>query len=179
MKTIFFSFLLIFCVVNVTAQIIYYTECKTFQENGYTYQCEVSHGFLIKIYNKESRLIHVDQIFKDTKEVPGFELDFDDVVEETWTKPKSFSIVNNAFTTIQKQQMRDECIGITMYINSETGKVMEVLFTFTTVSPFATIPISVYSKIEKDLRKQIWFIPTKDGKRLNYLLRGWDHCFNE
>ncbi|WP_373801548.1 DUF5043 domain-containing protein [Bacteroides heparinolyticus] len=178
MKTTIVSFMLFFCAVYTAAQTNYYTDTKTFQENGYTYQCDVSYG-LVKLYNKENKLTYVRQIFKDTKEVPGFGFDFDDVVEETWTKPKSLSIVNNAFTAEQKQRMGTECVGICMYISPETGKVVEVAFDFTTVSSFATIPLSVYRKIEVELKQQIWFTPTKDGKRLNHLMRSWMHRFKE
>ncbi|WP_373720077.1 DUF5043 domain-containing protein [Bacteroides heparinolyticus] len=177
MKTTIVSFMLFFCAVYAAAQTNYYTETKTFKENGYTYQCDVSSSTIVTLYNKENKLTYVDQIFKDTKEVPGFELGFTDVVEDTWTRPKSLSIVNNAFTAEQKQRMRKFTIGITMYISSETGKVIEVNFTFTKVHPFATIPLSVYRKIEVELKQQIRFTPTKEGKRLNYLMRYWNHSF--
>lgn len=179
MRTMIISFILAFCAVYTTAQTNYYTETKTFREDGYTYQCDVLSGKRVKLYNKENKLTYVRQIFKDTKEVPGFGFDFDDVVEDTWTKPKSLSIVNNAFTATQKQRMKNESIGISMYISPETGKVVEVDFSIVTVSPFATIPVSVYRKIEVELKQQIRFIPTKDGKRLNYLMRHWRHRFNE
>ena len=178
MKTTILSFLLIFCAVYTAAQTNYYTETKTFQESGYTYQCDVSHG-LVKLYNKENKLTYVRQIFKDTKEVPGFGFDFDDVVEETWTRPKSLSIVNNSFTPEQKQRMGTQSVGICMYISPETGKVIEVEFHLSTFNPFATISLSVYRKIEVELKQQIWFTPTKDGKRLNYLMRYWRHRFKE
>ncbi len=179
MKTTILSFLQFFCAVYTVAQTNYYAETKTFQESGYTYQCDVLTGKRVRLYNKENKLAYVQQIFKDTKEVPGFGFDFDDVVEETWTRPKSLSIVNNAFTSEQKQRMGTQSVGICMYISPETGKVVEVDFSFTTFSPFATIPLSVYRKIEVELKQQIWFTPTKDGKRLNYLMRYWRHRFKE
>lgn len=179
MRTMIISFILAFCAVYTTAQTNYYTETKTFREDGYTYQCDMLSGERVKLYNKENKLTYVRQIFKDTKEVPGFGFDFDDVVEDTWTKPKSLSIVNNAFTAAQKQRMKTQSLGICMYISPETGEVVEVAFSFTTFSPFATIPVSVYRKIEVELRQQIRFIPTKDGKRLNHLMRFWMHSFNE
>ena len=178
MKTTIISFILFFCAVYTVAQ-NYYTATKTFKENGYIYQCDVLLGNDVYLYNKENKLTYVKQIFKDTKEVPGFGFDFDDVVEETWTRPKSLSIVNNAFTSEQKQKMKDRSVGICMYISPETGKVIEVVFRFGTRSPFTTIPVSVYRKIEVELKKQIWFTPTKDGKRLNHLMRCWMHRFNE
>uniref|UniRef100_UPI0035A06EF1 DUF5043 domain-containing protein n=1 Tax=Prevotella heparinolytica TaxID=28113 RepID=UPI0035A06EF1 len=79
MKTTIFSFLLIFYAVYTAAQTNYYAETKTFQESGYTYQCDVLTGKRVRLYNKENKLAYVQQIFKDTKEVPVFGFDFDDV----------------------------------------------------------------------------------------------------
>ena len=39
------------------------------------------------------------------------------------------------------------------YEDSDTGKVIEVDFDFLSTEPFATIPISVYRKIELELKK--------------------------
>jgi hypothetical protein len=61
-----------------------------------------------------------------------------------------------------------------MYINSTTGKIEEVLFGFSSIGAFATIPVSVYRKIETDLKSQVWFTPTATGKTLNYIFRWFD-----
>lgn len=60
-----------------------------------------------------------------------------------------------------------------MYIDSNTGKAIEVDFTFLASDPFATIPISVYREIEVELKKNIWFTTTAEGKNMNYLVRTW------
>ena len=44
-------FLLIFCATYIMAQTNYYTETKTLKENGYAYQCDVSHGLVKCIIN--------------------------------------------------------------------------------------------------------------------------------
>jgi len=38
---------------------------------------------------------------------------------------------------------------------------------------YATIPISVYRKIETDLKEKVWYIPTEEGKKLNYIYYWW------
>ena len=96
-----------------------------------------------------------------------------DVKDDTWTKRKCYSIVNNAFSVTEKERTKGRKLNICIYIDSETGKVTEVDFYFTTVSPFATIPVSVYRKIELELKKNIWFVPTAEGKRMNFLVRMW------
>ena len=42
-----------------------------------------------------------------------------------------------------------------MYINSSTGRVDEVSFEFHRSGPFATIPVSVYRKIETEIKKEL------------------------
>ena len=38
-----------FCVTYTMAQTNYYAVTKTFKENGYTYQCDVSNDFFIML----------------------------------------------------------------------------------------------------------------------------------
>ena len=52
-----------------------------------------------------------------------------------------------------------------MCINSDTGKVDEVEFSFMNFGTYATIPISVYRKIETDLKEKGLVYPlTEEGK---------------
>lgn len=69
--------------------------------------------------------------------------------------------------------MGDSVLGTSMIIDSQTGKVIEVYFTFFDFEPLATIPVSVFRSIEVELKKNIWFVPTAEGKRLNFILLTW------
>ena len=60
-----------------------------------------------------------------------------------------------------------------MYINSSTGRVDEVSFEFHKSDPFATIPVSVYRKIETEIKKDLWFTLTTEGKMLSYIFYCW------
>jgi hypothetical protein len=163
----------LFCVSYLSAQNYYYDVTKTFYENGYTYQCEVPPSKLVLLYNKENKLTHTKWVFKDTGKEPPLPYNIDDVKDDTWTKRKCYSIVNNAFSAGEKQRTRGYELRISMYIDSNTGKVREVDFTFLAGNPFATIPISVYREIEVELKKNIWFTTTAEGKKMNYLVRTW------
>ena len=163
----------LFCVSYLSAQTRYYDVSKTFYENGYTYQCEVPPSKLVLLYNKENELTHTKWIFKDTGKEPPFPYNIDDAKDDTWTKRKCYSIVNNAFSAAEKQRTQGYKLGICMYIDSNTGKVTEVDFNFLATNPFATIPISVYREIEVELKKNIWFTTTAEGKKMNYLVRTW------
>ena len=93
--------------------------------------------------------------------------------DDNWTRQKCEQIVNSAFSATERQRVKGQNFGIFMYISPDNGKVIGVEFTFTMSSPFATIPVSVYRKIETDLKNNIWFTPTADGKKLNYICRFW------
>ena len=54
----------------------------------------------------------------------------------------------------EKQRGKGHELIITMCINSDTGKVDEVEFSFMNFGTYATIPISVYRKIETDLKEK-------------------------
>lgn len=175
MKSFIAFIYLTICALSTLAQTnYYYTQTKTFNENGYTYQCDVAPSKLVQLYNKENKLTYTKWVFKDTGKEPPMPYDINDVEEDRWTKRKCYSIVNSAFSAAEKQRVKGEELDICMYIDSNTGKVTEVNFIFLANDNLATIPISVYRKIEVELIQNIWFITTTEGKKMNYLVRTWN-----
>lgn len=175
MKRIITFITLWFCIVGATAQTNYYTTTKTFNQSGYTYQCDVPVGQLVTLYNTENLLTYTDVVYKETGKFYSPELGdpLHILEEDTWTKQLCHSIVDNAFSDSEKSRVKGRTFGITMCINSETGKVDEVYFNFTAFGPYATIPVSVYRKMETELKSKIWFTPTAEGRKLNYIYLGW------
>lgn len=60
----------------VCAQERYYDDAKTFQGEGYEYQCDVLKGGgegIVSLYNKACRFIHKDQINRRTRQPFGFD----------------------------------------------------------------------------------------------------------
>lgn len=171
MKGIFTLINLMFYAISVFGQTNYYTTTKTFNENGYSYQCDVDQSKGVTLYNKNSKWTNVVQVYKSSGTNFIMDDDCPDVIEfDTWVDPKCDSIVNNAFSVVEKQRVKDNELFITMYVNPDTGKVSDVDFFFVTFDPYATIPVSVYRKIEMDIKQYIWFTPTEEGKKLNYIL---------
>ena len=157
---------------------LYYRD-TTFYENGYAYQCDVLEGAMyITLYNKENKYTYVDQTFKGTNipvSIKDDERGDSHFESDTWTKPKAFSIINNAFSKEEKARVKGEEFTILLYINSDTGKIAEVEYRLFGFNPYASIPVSVYRKIEVELKKSVWFVPTQEGKRRNYILLAWRH----
>ncbi len=175
-KFISSAFCMFVWAMSLFAQTNYYTTTKTFYENGYTYQCDIEKSGMITLYNKNNKLTYTDQVFKSTGKSPTAQEDdgMQLLADDTWTRAKRYSIVNNAFTTAEKQRVRTEKIIISLYINPESGKVDEVNFMFHKTEALSTIPISVYRKIETELKNNIWYTPTTDGKKMNFILKWWE-----
>ena len=92
-----------------------YAKDTTFYENGYAYQCDVLEGAMhITLYNKKNKYTYVDQTFKatnlpvsmDENRYSGPHLEPDN-----WTKPKTFSIINNAFSAEEKARIKGNLLG--------------------------------------------------------------------
>ena len=101
------------------------------------------------------------------------EVGIDLTEDDNWTRTKRHSIVKEAFTAAEKQRVKGRKLTTTIIINSHTGKVDEVYFDFVNFEPYATIPVSVFRKIELELKKNVWFTPTAEGRKLNYILLWW------
>ena len=93
---------LVFIIIEVYAQVSNYDKTKTFHEESYTYQCDViDKAKFVRLYNKENKFTYADQINKSTgKTITIAEENEEHIKRETWTKPKCFSIINNAFSSI-------------------------------------------------------------------------------
>ena len=67
MKKILTLISLLYNVLFGFSQTNYYTTTKTFNEQGYTYQCDVNtKSGDIKLYNKNNKWTYVDQMKKGT-----------------------------------------------------------------------------------------------------------------
>ena len=165
MKTLIIFISILFSATYMYAQTNYYATTKTFNQDGYIYQCDV---------RASNKLINVYPVYKNTGESfvqtdAGIKL----LESDTWTRSKRFSIVNAAFSDSEKQRIKGYDFNIKMYINSSTGRVDEVSFEFHRSGPFATIPVSVYRKIETEIKKELWFTLTAEGKMLSYIFYWW------
>ena len=168
------------CATGIYAQSNLYKETKQIQGDEYTYQCKVSSRILVDLYNIEQQFVEKDQINRNTGKYSSIKDAYTPQLEQdSWTRSKCFSIVRNAFSEEQKQKLKEQLLDISLYIHPDTGKVIDVMFSFTNRENFAIIPISVYRKIELELKKNIWFTPTEHGKQFNYICRWWSQMVSK
>ena len=178
---IFISLIVYLCyAVCIYAQSNLYKETKLIQEDGYTYQCKVSSTILVDLYNIDQQFVKQTQTNRRTGKNSGIKDSYTPQFErETWSRPKCYSIVRNAFSEEEKQRLKGQRLTISLYIHPDTGKVVDVSFSFSNRENFATIPIDVYRKIELELKKNIWFVPTEHGKQFNYILLWWEQIVSK
>ncbi len=174
----FWKLLLVFSIMllspgEVIAQTYYYSTTRTFVENGYTYQCDVPEWKIVTLYNKTNQYTYQDMYYKNSGNVYRYNGKNSTMEPDTRTKPQCYSIVNNAFSPTERQRVKGNELRITLIISPETGRIIEVNFGFHYKKPLATIPISVYRKMELDFKQNVWFTPTAEGKKLNYIMRSW------
>ena len=179
MKT-FISFIVcLCCATGIYAQSKLYEETKQIQGDGYTYQCETD-GVVVDLYNTNQQFVKTSQKNRKTGEFSSITDSYTPQFEsDNWTRPKCYSIVRNAFSEEQKQRLKGQLLDIALYIHPDTGKVIDVMFSFSNRENFATIPISVYRKIELELKKSIWFTPTEHGKQFNYIFLWWSQMVSK
>ena len=171
MRTIIFIAML-FCTVFSAAQTNYYTTSKVFYSNGYIYQCDSSDSRRIELYNVSNKWIGETVSYKSNGEtfvVPDEGIDLFTSASWFTNKNKCKSIVYDMFTDVQKQTFADEELELIMHINTETGKIDDVCFSFLKDEPYAYIPVSVYRNIELAIKENIQFVLTDEGRKLNFI----------
>lgn len=182
MKKIIFITVLLFTTCNIIAQTNYYTETKTFYEEGYTYQADRCKTGDIEIYNAENKWINKEQVYKETGEyfdMPDYGLEILDNTKYAETQKELFYILKECFSESEKNilQNSEYDFHINMYINPETGKVDDVRFSFDNTSYYIYIPVSTFRKIELQIKDKLSFTVTEEGKKLNYIYYWEDYQF--
>ena len=145
---------------------------NTLQGDGYTYIQKI-HAGLMTLYNSEKVYVDIPLVYKSTGERPL--LREKRVEDEAWSFDRTMSIINNAFSLDQKLSVSDRLLNIAIYINSTTGRITDVEFSFIKRGPFAQIPLSVFREIEVKLKEEIYFTLTEAGRNVNYVFLGWNH----
>jgi hypothetical protein len=186
-----------FLYVNIQAQTNYFSETRTFHEDGFTFQADFEqlidallrsasvrstdidmsnpHGNIV-LYNKNNQFTYVEQAFRDGSRINERD-GWEPPVEENVLDQIDIvsSIVRDALSSEERQRIVKDIwrLRINVFFSSDTGEVMEVDFGFDTASPFATIPVSAYREIELGIKSQLKVTPTEFGRRLNFIQTGF------
>lgn len=160
----------------IMSQTNYYTATKSFNKQGYTYQCDVSESGSVTLYNKNNKWTYTPQKIKSTGEIFYVTAEnyvpvlLEDAIGVASDKKMELAI-DNAFVKY-KDQLKGREIIITICINSDTGKIDEVYFEFANFGPYATIPVSVFRELETKL-VGLQYTLSPLAKTFNYVYR-WE-----
>ena len=162
---------------SLPAQTNYYPTTKTFQEDGYVYQCDLDESGMITLYNKDNSFTYAHYANKDGTRVPSDVLlgRVQLIEDDNWTRRKCGEIANNVFSSSERVNVANGEYFVRLIVNTFTGKVDEVFFRFMYNDPFVTVPVSTFRKLELELKEKIWFTITPAGKKLKFIQRGWMH----
>lgn len=172
MKRMLLVFVVIFNSLYLFSQTDYYNETKTFEESDYTYKADVHSWGEIYLYNASNAWIGKKQVYKSTGKSFDFlneSLDYFDHASWLVGKENIRMILNRTLSRDEKRMIGDKEIILNMYVNSTTGKIDDVCFDFFEDSPYRFIPISIYRKIELDIKQNIQLTLTDEGRKLNYV----------
>lgn len=160
---------------TLTAQINYYPTTKTFYEDGYIYQCNLDESGRVTLYNKNNRLTNSKYANKDGTPVSSDVLlgKVQLIEDDNWTRRKSGEIADNIFSANERVRVANKEYSVRMIIDTSTGKVNEVFFSFMFNGPFITVPVSTFRKLELELKDKIWFTISPEGKKLKFILVAW------
>lgn len=150
---------------------------STYVMDGYTYQCDLMEGAkMIYLYNADNQWTYANNVYKSTGETYTYDGTerTNNIVDNQEMVDLAYSIVNNAFTREMANEFGTRILGIKMYLDATTGKVLEVRFRSSLYGPYARVPISFYRDIELKLKEQISFVTTDVGKQLNYIILSWN-----
>jgi hypothetical protein len=182
MKTEIFTLIfMLFSIVAASAQTFYYTQNRTFtgQDEGtgntFTYRNVVEPSTLARLQNAENIFTSMRQTGLTKRIIRGI----DQVIEpDGWTHQAAREAVDMAFNTLpaeHRERLRGDRFSVSLIIDSNTGEVKEVAFSFLADDPVGTVPVSIFRQAELNLKNSLWFQPTELGRQLNYLWRGWRH----
>ena len=170
----------LFCVAASAQAPHLYNVSRTFNESGFTYRAEVMPGGTVRLFNAANRHdFRQIQTFRDGRRITTEDRrGFGSVVNPcTSTIIQTVNdIVRNALSPAERQRVGDWQLMVIMYVNmaaTTPQPIAEVKFGFNNISPFATIPVSVYRQIELEIKQQVRMMPTASGRQLNFVSVGF------
>ncbi len=172
-RSVLFLILLLFYFSNRSYGQNYYSFGQNIIGNGFVYECENYKGVgAVRLYNSNNALTNATQTRKSGGTIT-YNKPFNNLPDRVVYEPRIglsvTNIVGSALNATEKNSVGTDILGITLYINSDTGKVMEVEFIFNPArSGFVHIPPEKYYNIERQIKQNIIFNVTTEGKSLNF-----------
>ena len=161
------------CLSFLCAQTNYYTESTTFNEDDYIYQIDVLSSGFVELYNQDNQWIGSYPMYKSNGTIfVQPEYGYIDLYDnDSWadSENKMNSIIKGALTIAEQNSVKGSKLYIELHINSTTGKVDDVKFSFSNRNSWVNISVPTYRKMEVQIKDQLFYNLTDDGRKLTYI----------
>ena len=180
---------LLFAATGTTAQTNYYPNTSgsiTRPEFVYMYQKLKIAGYetpdLIELSNAgSSPYRHREWGYKDGSQMPLNEVmgtgNTPAFSDSSLTIARTLALVNNCFSAEQKAMLQGKSMFIELRIDSSTGMIADVYFSFSRNEPFVNIPVETYWGVEVALKRNLSVTVTPYGRKLTYIQLFWNQEF--
>lgn len=176
--------LLLLCVVlaqNVFSQTNYYPNSSgSIPKNGYTYKYTPTRlGNVSKeLYNSDAVYYGVTKIARLDGRAESYEEKINSKSGiDSGSKGHNYidNLIKSKFSEEQINRIKQDGFGlmIKLTINSATGEIADVVFTFPGFSNFKEIPVEVFRSIELALKRELEFTMNDRGRQYNYGMIVW------
>jgi hypothetical protein len=174
-------------LVTMTQTNYYPNTTGTITKSGYTYK--YGHDQIvgnpmpdrIRLYNAANPFLNTEWGNKDGSPLTFAEAMGYDTKKafstSSQTIAETLAMVDNLFTTQQKATLSGKSMFVSLRIDSSTGKVGDVYFSFFRDGPFTKIPVETYRSIELALKQNLSVTLTPDGRKLTYIQLFWSQKF--
>ncbi|MDR0812067.1 MAG: DUF5043 domain-containing protein [Paludibacter sp.] len=148
-----------------------YSPSQTIIRSNFTYACSGNAGGVVTLRNQNNTIINTPQAMKDGTRFTGT----DDGVPAPYTTSLKviniYNIITSCLTQSDINKVKGEVMLLSMYINSDTGIIMEIEFDITLFdNKWCRIEPEKYYAIEQALKSNITFNITEQGKKYTYNL---------
>lgn len=152
----------------------FYNEDKIIQGDGYAYQCIANKWGTGEtyLYNVNNVLTDSLAMYKDGTNLKPFD-ESDTVIEDEKMYNKLLSAINHEFTIEEAATFGKHPLTVEIYIDSNTGDIKEVKFSFFRTRPYIHVPVSRFRNIEMNLKNNVHFTPTEEGRKRTFIYLGW------
>ena len=172
------------CSTELYGQGVYYQTSTTYDlSDEVSFQCDVMEYGQVTLYNTNNLYTNVEWKYANGNPIT---VEIADGITPTFTMTEAAdtniqSRANNALTSSQKQIIGDWTLPISIIVNPQTGRIIEVRFSFGKNTPYNRIPPSTFRAIEQSFLSNPvipGFTVTAVGRQLNYIMFSWAHKFN-
>jgi hypothetical protein len=166
----------------------YVGDTGTITQSGYTYKYRngiisgVEVKTRIELYNADNKFLDVPWNYKDgTPKNEGESLGYYQnsyyFSYSSLTYNQLRTLVAGQFTSQQKNSIQGNSMVVQALVDPDTGKVVDVYFSFRRAYRLVYIPVETFRNIELAIKEKLTITATDQGRKFNFIEFIWEQKF--